>query len=576
MIKIALAFILSLSLTGNGFAASAAAGGPITEASVKPVEKKKIVPQKKRSIEKRKRRRKNVSPKASKKAAPKKIRKKAVRKPAKRAPVKKPRSRRTASSSDGTDALLAFGASAAKAEGGLRILHIRRGSPAEDLGLKSRDTLLTLNGRRTRTPIAAAQALRSWKPETRLSAVVNRVDSKIDNAQGRADLRGKLLSLESPAQHWPRPVLRDAEQLSLREAARAQSHKTAAREGLKAPLKSLKAPSFRVAAGERIWVHFPKGIPQSVQAGDVVEGETSTAMAADNTLDFLVIPQGSRIWAQVVSSKAKGGARIVTLVVFKIGLDGGKIYPCSAMVRAISGTEPDVMITSGGSLVSAPTDEAELLFPSKRNLQIEFRKDLVIFEPIDFYKSGPGLWLRSAAGSNGPYFEISHIIRGRSAHAAGLEKGDRVTHIGGRPVQRLGFSEAIRLLYGSPGTRVEIKVIRASSRSAERVRLQRGAGYRKGYGLKLSSGKDGAYVLRIDEDSPAYLAGIRRGYRIDSIDGTALAGVGKRTLKQLLKPTDTERTIVFKPRDRRARSESILAVPYPYARSMRGKLKNIH
>ena len=568
MNRVALAFILSTTLAVDGFAA-AAIGGPIVDGATKQTQTKKKAARPKRKTNSKKQRRRR------KKVVRKKIQTKTVLKPTKRVPKKKKRSRRTVSSSEAVDALLAFGMSASKTEGSLRILHIRRGSPAEELGLKPRDTVFTLNGRRTRTPHAAAQALRSWKPTTRLSAVVSRIDSKQDIAKGRADLRGKLIRLESSPRHWPRAIERDAEILGPREAARAQKHIAAAQESTTAPLKTLKAPSFRVATGERVWIRFPNGIPQSIQSGDVIEGETSTAMAADKTLDFLVIPQGSRVWAQVVSSRAKKGARIVRLVVFKIGLNGGKTYPCTAMVKAISGTDSSIQVTSGGSLIAAPDDEDPILLPKKRNLQIEFRKDLVILEPVDYYKSGPGLWIRTVSGSAGKHYEISHVIRGRSAHAAGLKKGDRVTHIDGRPVYRLGFSNSIRRLYGSPGTNVELKTLRASARSSERVRLQRGAGYRKGYGLTLSSGKDGAYVLRIDENSPAYKAGIRRGYRVDSIDETELAGLGKRKIKDLLKSTDTPRKIVFKPRDKKRRTESIRAVAYPYARSIRGRLKDI-
>jgi hypothetical protein len=556
MIPRTLAFVLSIALLTGSFPAPAfsASGGD----SARPAEGAKAPsPKKKRS--RRKSRRKTRSKKS---AAP--------AKPAKRAP----RVKSGLSGAAANDLLLAFGASVGEEDGGLRLLHVRRGSAADDLGLRDRDTLLTLNGRRVRTPAAAAKALRSWKAETRLSAVVSRLDSRLDDGSGRADLRGELTLIEGKTRYWPRSQKRDAEVLSAEEANRKKRHIAAASEASKRPLKTLKAPGFRVAAGEKVWVRFPNGIPQTVQTGDVVEGQTSAPMASDKTLDFIVVPEGSRVWAQVVSNQFKNGGRVVRLVVFKITLDGGRTYPASGMVRAVSGGGPDIRITPGGSLVAAPDDEDPHLLPPERNLQIEFRRDLIVLEREDFYKAGPGLWLRTVAGSDGRSFEVSHVIRGRSAHAKGVKKGDRVSHIDGRPVHRLGFSGAIRRLYGSAGTNVELKMLGANDRKPRRVKLRRGAGYRRGYGLNLSAGKEGAYVLDVEEESPAYEAGIRRGHRIDSIGGTETAGLGAKKLKALLKISG-KKSVRFKPRDRKARTEELTPSVYPYARSIRSRLIDV-
>ena len=473
---------------------------------------------------------------------------------------------------DAHDLLISFGVSLAQSPAGLRVLHVRKGSSAAKLGLRPRDTLLTLNGRRVRRTTDAAKALRSWKSETRLSAVVSRIDDKFDDAPPRPDLRGELMVLEMPPLLWPRPESRDAALLTPGEEAIRDAHLEAAREASERPLEALKAPGFKVAAGERVWIRFPKGIAQSVQVGDVLEGETSTSMASDSSLDFIVIPQGSRVWAAVAASSVEGRARVVQLSVFKIALAGGRSYPCAAVLRSIADADRGVQISAGGSLVAAPEDADPFLLNPERNLQIEFREDLLIREREDFYRAGPGLWLRSTASGNGRTFEVSHVIAGRSAHAYGIREGDRVTHIDGRPVYRLGFSEAIRRLYGSVGTNVELKLLSASDKTPRRVKLRRGAGYRNGYGLTLSAGKGGAYVLSVDEESPAYEAGIRRGHRIDAIDGTETPGLGKVKLNALLEPGDGKKLILFKPRDRKARTVGLQAVSYPYRRGIRERL----
>jgi carboxyl-terminal processing protease len=60
-------------------------------------------------------------------------------------------------------------------------------------------------------------------------------------------------------------------------------------------------------------------------------------------------------------------------------------------------------------------------------------------------------------------FEITHAIPGRSGDAAGLRPGERLDSIGGRSTEKMDFSEAIDRLYGTPGSDVDVTVVRGKS-----------------------------------------------------------------------------------------------------------------
>ncbi len=64
------------------------------------------------------------------------------------------------------------------------------------------------------------------------------------------------------------------------------------------------------------------------------------------------------------------------------------------------------------------------------------------------------------------------VIRGGPAWEAGLAVGDRITHVGGRPLRGLGLDEAAAQLQGDQGTPIEIAV-RHSNGSSQQLRLTR-------------------------------------------------------------------------------------------------------
>ncbi len=335
-------------------------------------------------------------------------------------------------------------------------------SPADELGLLSGDSLWYLNGRRIASREDAAEALAAWTPGTRLSAVV-----------GRAH---RIVPLASPPLERKPARARASGSLTLREKVlRSKRLKSAA----KRPPAELKAPGFIIEKGETIWIRFPKGLPRSVERGMIVMGETATSLTSDDKLDFAIIPQNSKVWAQVISESSEGRLRSVRLHVHKIQLAGGRTYACSGLIDEVSGDRSRLRASPGGTIAAALGAEDKLIADSSRRFRMRFLKPFTITEPAGYYQAGPGLWIKSVGRAKKKAFEITHIIPERSAEHAGLEVGDRIFRIDGTWAIRLDFSSALGKLYGPPGSKLELRVIRKMGNEIERVTLRRGIRYDK-------------------------------------------------------------------------------------------------
>jgi len=380
-------------------------------------------------------------------------------------------------------------------ETGLSVSQVYAQSFAESLGMKAGDKILRFEGKPLRTAALPAPP----DPVSRLSAVVQR---------GR-----EVLGLRTPLEAPAKAAARDPKKLTALEERVRADHLEEAERHVPDTLKTLKAPSFRIAAGESLWVRFPKGLPRSITGGDVLEGVTSTPMAMDASLDYLAIPQGSKVWAQAVSVKEAGpSATAVRLRVYKIAVAGGHTYPCEARISEVSGAESLLKLSKGGVLVAAPADTDPFLADPDRNYKIRLAKPLTLSENQGFFKAGVGLWFKTSDGAaKGRTFEITHVIEKRAAEAAELKPGDRITAIEGRASDRYSFQEAISLLYGKPGSSVDIRVMRSGASKAETLSLRRGMMFRQGIGLTVRKEGDNVLVKKILPESPSAKARLKEG-----------------------------------------------------------------
>jgi carboxyl-terminal processing protease len=82
---------------------------------------------------------------------------------------------------------------------------------------------------------------------------------------------------------------------------------------------------------------------------------------------------------------------------------------------------------------------------------------------IDGNFVGLGIELKSDARG----LRVVGVIRGGPAWEAGVQVGDRISHVGGQPMRGLSLDEAASRLQGAEGTAVAITVVRADG--AERV-----------------------------------------------------------------------------------------------------------
>ncbi|MFH2202121.1 MAG: PDZ domain-containing protein [Elusimicrobiota bacterium] len=441
----------------------------------------------------------------------------------KRAPVRKTAPAEDAAESKTPAAQLDLpvlaGAPGRPEKSGLLINHILPRSSADDLGLRSGDVLLFLNGKPAKTLESAASALASWPPGTRLSAVVRR--------------GGSVIRLETKPFAPSLPPVRDPARLTPHEEKLKQRHLLDAKTDK--PVR-IGAPGFTVTAGEKIWIRFPQGIPANIERGAVLEGVTSTSMSTDRNLDFIGIPQDSRVWAQVVSviEDEEDLIRLVKLHIYKLELLGGHTYSCSAVPSKVSGERSLLRVSDGGTILSAALDSASWIVAPDRNIQIRFLSAMTIREQPGFYQAGPGLWFKSASADARKWLKVTHVISDRSADRAGIKKGDKILRLNGKPASRLRFTDAIKSLYGEVGSKISMDVQRGGGRT-EKLSLTRGMLYRKGLGMSARISGSEVVVTAVHAESPADHARIKKGDRLVQVGPKPLGGVDIGELKRLLK-----------------------------------------
>ncbi|MEQ1920270.1 MAG: PDZ domain-containing protein, partial [Elusimicrobiota bacterium] len=239
-----------------------------------------------------------------------------------------------------------------------------------------------------------------------------------------------------------------------------------------------------VRADQGLWLRFAKGLPAGLKQGDEVIAEAATGLTVDSTLDFLAVPPGSKIRARVLDAEDDGVTRTVRLSFYALDLNGGGTYTTLGVATAVSGDQRMARVITGGTFVAAaPLPDAKRRAPepvldTDARLRVTLLEPLIVDEPPSFWRSGPGLWVKTVEDSGRRLFEITHVIAARSAANAGLKVGDRLDAIGGRSTEKMDFAEAIDRLYGAPGSEVVVNVVRQKS---EPIKLKRG--------LKWASGK---------------------------------------------------------------------------------------
>ncbi|MDX6770563.1 MAG: PDZ domain-containing protein [Elusimicrobiota bacterium] len=352
------------------------------------------------------------------------------------------------------DALLfGFGAELEESAGGLTVLATRPGSRAEELGLRPGDRLHSLDRRPAPDRAVAAAALRAWTPGSRLSAVVRRgYETRV---------------LESPSAPRPAPFERGAADLSARERALAAERQVQDDAAAAAAVRSSPLPVFTARADQAVWVRFPKGLPAAAKTGDLVEAEVATGLTTDASLDFLSIPPKSRLWARVVEAGADAETRSVRLAFYKLAVAGGAVYPLSGAATGVSGDQAAARVSAGGTLVVAaplPDPSGSRPWPdlldADARLRVRLLEPVALVEPPSYWRAGPGLWLKTSERDGKRLFEVSHVTPGRAAAAAGIKPGDLVDAVDGRGSARLEFADALDRLYGAPGTKVSVSVLR--------------------------------------------------------------------------------------------------------------------
>ncbi|MFA5138899.1 MAG: hypothetical protein WC728_06650 [Elusimicrobiota bacterium] len=482
----------------------------------------------------------------------------------------------TAAPSADRDILTSAGFILEETPGGLRILRTLPQSAADEMaetgtafyrtsdggltskarlvssGLRQGDVLLYLNGRPTEMIASAARALRQWQPGTRLSAIVSR--------------SGSIIGFST---RLPAPEIgekRDASLLTRREAALQETLLEEAGDPSRRP--PLRASAFRIGANERLWVRFPKGILKTVREDDILEGEVSTPVSGDSSLDFIAIPQGSRVWAQVLAAREDDSVYFVKLHIYKLQPVGGHIYPVSVILTDTSGDRSLLRVSAGGTIVAAPSDDDPAVAKGDRHFQAKLLKPVTLYEPDSFYRAGPGLWFKTVREGKAFAFEVTHVIPDRAADKAGIRKGDRITLVAGRSAANVGFSEGIGLLYGAPGTPVEVQVQYSEGKGRERVQLVRGVRYATGWGLTASVTDGAVFVSAVQAGSPSDKAGLKEGVKLLRVDEQDLAALSGQGLSSLLesglsgKKTLTVQTAGGKPQ-RVNLSDASFPIPIP-------------
>lgn len=421
--------------------------------------------------------------------------------------------------SEAPEAPSSLGVSLRPMAGGLAVESAPSEGPLADLDLRPGDVLIDFAGRKAPTLASVRASVADWRASERLWAVVLRV--------------GVPVGLEAPFRA-PKPAeARSVDELTAREEAARESHLEAARAASAKPLASLSTPALTVAAGEKLWVRFPNGLPR-MAPGDVVVAETAAPLAADKKLDFLAVPPGSKVWLSALSAKEDGPAHVLRLHAYKVQPLGGRAYPFSAVVSAAAGSGDFARVTSAGSLVTVPAETDKTLLGPSWSLQLRLLSSLTLHEPEGFYRSGPGLWVKEVSEKGTRAFEVTLAASGRSAERAGLKPGDRVYSVGGDSSARLGFAEALGKLYGEPGSEVSLRVSRKGESRSETLKLTRGVAWRRGYGLRLRREGDAILAQAPADGSPADKAGVKEGMRLLRVGDTDASGLDRSALKALL------------------------------------------
>jgi len=402
-----------------------------------------------------------------------------------------------------------LGFSLYRTQPGLTALSPLPDSIADVLKIKPQDTILYINRRRVKSSNDVSRALRSWKHQTRLSAIVHRADTG-KHLIYVPNTSGEIITLRTLSKKTVLSSARSAHNLNMHEVEIRKKHLETAKANAPKPVETLVPAGFRIKAGERIWIRFPKGIPNKLDAGMTLEGITTTPMATDAKLDFIAISQGSRIWAQVLSFEEDGPIKLVRLHIYKIRLNGGHTYACSATLTDFSNQQRHTQLSQGGTLIALKRAEQSALISADANFQIEFQRDIYIYEPHAFYQAGPGLWLRTVGTDKERVFEVTHVINNRSADYAGIKIGDTITSIQGSSAHRLTFAEAIEKLYGKVGSTMKLRIAHGSAKHAERISLRRGMIFKKGYGLRYRKSDLGSVITSVDPGSPADETGIKK------------------------------------------------------------------
>lgn len=372
-------------------------------------------------------------------------------------------------------ALFGLGAALVSQDDGLLVAAVRPGSRADQAGLKAGDQLMRVDGA-VATRAKAAAALRSWTPGTRLSIVVRR---------GLI-----LLPLETAAVPAAKDYARGEKDLSDSEKAMAVVRSSQAVADGRAVVRLTGPLTVSVRTEQGLWTRFPKGLPAGLKKGDEIIAEAATGLTVDATLDYLAVPPGSKVRARVLEATDDGETRVVRLAFYAIDLNGGGTYTTLGYATAVSGDQRMARVGTGGALVAAaPLPDAkrrgnEPVLDTDARLRVRLLEPLVVDEPPVFWRTGPGLWVKTVENNGKRQFEITHAIAGRSADNAGLKVGERFDSIGGKATEKMDFAEAIDRLYGAPGSEVVVNVVRQKS---EPIKLKRG--------LRWASGKSAPIPL---------------------------------------------------------------------------------
>lgn len=413
----------------------------------------------------------------------------------------------------------ALGVSLRPVAGGLAVESSPSGGPLVGLDLRPGDLMVDFAGRPGPTLSSVRDSVAARRAGERLWAVVLRAGLPV----------GLETAFRAPRLSSPRA----ADVLTPKEEASREAHLEAARAASAKPLAALSTPALTVAAGEKLWVRFPSGLPR-LSPGDVVVAETAAPLAADKKLDFLAVPPGSKVWLSALAAKEDGPAQVLRLHAYKIQPAGGRAYPFSAVMAAAAGSGDFARVTSGGSLVTVPGETSKTLLGAAWSLQLRLLAPLTLHEPETYYRTGPGLWIKEISENGVRAFEVTHAAAGRSADRAGLKPGDRIYSVGGESAARLGFADALGKLYGEPGSDVSLRVSHKGETRSETLKLARGVGWRQGYGLRLRREGDSILAQPPAEGSPADKAGVKDGMKLVRVGENEASGLDRAALKNLL------------------------------------------